>query len=97
MAASFGCVITDCGQKDSPVVFVNQAFKEITGYKAKEVLGRNCRFLLGKDREQGSLEQIREAMKSGRRCTAVVRNYRKDGSFFIMSFPFHPYAIDPER
>jgi PAS domain S-box-containing protein len=90
MTASFGYVITDCGQKDSPVVFVNQAFQEITGYKAKEVLGRNCRFLLGKDREQGSLEKIREAMKNGRRCTAVVRNYRKDGSFFYNELSISP-------
>jgi PAS domain S-box-containing protein len=92
MATSFGYVITDCRQKDSPVVFVNQAFQEITGYKAKEVMGRNCRFLLGKDREQGSLEQIREAMKSGRRCTAVVRNYRKDGALF-----YNEPSISPIR
>jgi len=82
MAASCGFVITDCGQKDSPVIFVNPAFQKITGYNAKGVLGRNCCFLLGKDREQESLEQIREAVKSGRRCTAVVRNYKKDGSLF---------------
>jgi len=90
IAASCGYVITDCGQKNSPVVFVNPAFQEITGYQAKEVLGRNCRFLLGKDREQESLEQIREAVKSGRRCTAVVRNYRKDGSLFYNELSISP-------
>ncbi len=49
MAALCGYVITDCGQKDSPVVFVNHAFQKITGYKANEILGRNCRFLKMRD------------------------------------------------
>ena len=90
MAAPFGYIITDCGQKNNPVVFVNQTFQELTGYRAEEVLGKNCRFLLGKDREQGSLEQIREAMKNGRRCTAVVRNYAKDGSLFNIELSISP-------
>lgn len=90
MAASCGYVITDCEQKDSPVIFVNPAFQKITGYQAEEVLGRNCRFLLGNDREQASLEQVREAVKSCRRCTAVVRNYRKDGSLFYNELSIAP-------
>ena len=43
--SSIGYVITDCGQKNNPVVFVNKVFREITGYETKEVIGRNCRFL----------------------------------------------------
>jgi PAS domain S-box-containing protein len=44
-AAPCGFVVTDYQQKDNPAVFVNQAFERITGYKAGEVLGKNCRFL----------------------------------------------------
>jgi PAS domain S-box-containing protein len=61
---------------------VNQAFEVFTGYTADEVLGQNSRFLLGEDVEQEPLAQIREAVKSGRRCTARLRNYRKDGTLF---------------
>ena len=92
MVVPYGSVVTDCGQKDSPVIFVNQAFHKITGYKAKEVLGRNCRFLLGKDTEQSSLEQIRDAAKNGRGCTAVVRNYKKDGSLFYNELSMVPIS-----
>ena len=90
MAASFGYVITECGQKKNPIVFVNKAFQEITGYEPKEVLGKNCRFLMGKDNKQGSLEQIRDAIKSGSKCTAVARNYRKDGSLFFNELSIIP-------
>jgi PAS domain-containing protein len=83
MGLSLGCVITECyGQKKNRIVFVNQAFQEITGFMAKEVLGKSSRFLLGKDSKQKSLEQIRDAIQNGRQCTAVVRNFRKDGSLF---------------
>jgi PAS domain S-box-containing protein len=90
MAAPYGYVITDCGRKDIPVIFVNQAFHKITGYKAKEVLGKNCRILLGKDTEQSSLEQIRDAVKNGRKCTSVVRNYKKDGCLFYNELSMIP-------
>ena len=92
MVAPYGYVVTDCGQKDNPVIFVNHAFHKITGYKAKEVLGRNCRFLLGKDTEQSSLEQIRDAVKNGLRCTAIVRNYKKDGCLFYNELSMVPIS-----
>jgi PAS domain S-box-containing protein len=82
MGLSLGCVITESGQKKNHIVFVNQAFEKLTGFMAKEVLGKSYRFLLGKDSRQKSLEQIRDAIKNGRQCTAVVRNFRKDGSIF---------------
>jgi PAS domain S-box-containing protein len=89
-AAPCGFVVTDYQQKDNPVVFVNQAFERITGYKAGEVLGKNCRFLLGKDRDQGPLEQVRGAVGRGRRCTVVLRNYRKDGTLFYNELSVAP-------
>ena len=81
-SSPYGYVITDTGQTDNPVIFVNKAFQQITGYEAKEVLGRNCDFLLRKDTDQSSLDKIRDAVKKGHRFTAVVRNYKKDGSLF---------------
>jgi len=81
-SSPYGYVITDTGQTDNPVIFVNKAFQQITGYEANEVLGRNCDFLLRKDTDQSSLDKIRDAVKKGHRFTAVVRNYKKDGSLF---------------
>jgi len=37
-------VITDPRKPDNPIVLANQAFLDLTGYAASEVLGRNCRF-----------------------------------------------------
>ncbi len=42
-----GFILTDPRLDDDPIVYVNHAFLEMTGYEAEEVLGRNCRFLQG--------------------------------------------------
>ena len=46
-----GIIITDAGQPDNPIVYVNPAFERLTGYSAEELIGRNCRFLQGPDTE----------------------------------------------
>ncbi|MFN7000841.1 MAG: PAS domain-containing protein, partial [Elioraea tepidiphila] len=48
-AAPTGVTIADPSRPDCPIVFLNPAFSAITGYRAEEVLGRNCRFLQGRD------------------------------------------------
>jgi PAS domain S-box-containing protein len=81
-ASSNGIVITDPKVPDNPIVYVNPAFEEISGYTAEEVRGRNCRFLQGDYREQPALHELREALTEGRECRVVLRNYRKDGTPF---------------
>jgi PAS domain S-box-containing protein len=74
--------IADATQPDLPLVYVNPAFKQITGYDEKSIIGRNCRFLQGDDRDQPNLEIIREAIRERKSCAVVLRNYRADGEMF---------------
>ena len=81
-ASSNGILITDPNLPDNPIVYANPAFERTTGYLVGEVVGRNCRFLQGEDRDQSALEELRAALWEGRGCRVVLRNYRKDGSLF---------------
>ncbi|RMH83418.1 EAL domain-containing protein [Pseudomonas sp. AOB-7] len=81
-ASPLGVTIADARQPDLPLIYCNPAFSRITGYTVEEVLGRNCRFLAGDDRNQRDLKQLRAALREGRSGHAVLRNYRKDGSPF---------------
>ena len=75
-------IITDCNQPDDPIVFVNQAFLDLTGYGRKEVVGRNCRFLQGPDTDPESIAKLREAVRRKEFLRIQIYNYKKDGTPF---------------
>jgi diguanylate cyclase (GGDEF)-like protein/PAS domain S-box-containing protein len=81
--ASFNpIIITTDPAAGAKIVYVNPAFERVTGYSRTEAIGRNCGFLQGKDRHQPELEKIRLALREGKDCNALLRNYRKDGTLF---------------
>ncbi|MFO7725409.1 MAG: PAS domain S-box protein [Oceanipulchritudo sp.] len=77
-----GVTIADARQPDLPLIYVNQGFQNVTGYSAREAVGRSCRFLQGNDRDQPPLDELRSALKEARPCVVQLRNYRKDGTLF---------------
>jgi len=76
---SLGVTISDATALDLPLIYVNHAFEEATGYRSPEVLGRKCRFLQGPGTDPEVVRGLREAVRDGREHVAVLRNYRKDG------------------
>uniref|UniRef100_A0ACD5H3J6 PAS domain-containing protein n=1 Tax=Desertifilum tharense IPPAS B-1220 TaxID=1781255 RepID=A0ACD5H3J6_9CYAN len=81
-ASPDGIVISDANAPDCPLIYVNPGFENITGYTASEIIGLNCRFLQGEDKQQPELEQLRNAVRTGQECCLTLRNYRRDGSLF---------------
>lgn len=77
-----GIIMVDATLPDLPIVHVSEGFTQLTGYESEEILGRNCRFLQGKDVGQPALHTIRKALNTGTRGNAVLRNYKKDGTPF---------------
>jgi PAS domain S-box-containing protein len=96
-ASTNSIVIVDPNQPDYPIVYVNPTFERTTGYVAEEVLGRNCRFLQGEDRDQQAIGELRRAVREGRHCTVVIRNYRKDGSLFWNELSIYPVRNEEGR
>ncbi|WP_354669641.1 EAL domain-containing protein [Pseudomonas sp. WAC2] len=77
-----GVAIADALLPDLPLVYVNPAFERITGYSPAEVLGKNCRFLQGQERDPRSLEDIRKRLSNAQEVRQLLRNFRKDGTPF---------------
>jgi PAS domain S-box-containing protein len=92
--AKMPMVVTDPRQSDNPVVLANQAFLDLTGYRADEVLGRNCRFLQGAQTSPATVAAIREAMAQERGIDTEILNYRKDGSLFWNQLSLSPVHDD---
>ena len=89
-AVSQGILITDALAPDHPIVYVSPAFERLTGYCAAELLGRNCRFLQGKDTDPAAIAAIREAVLEERSCVVELLNYRKDQTPFWNALTIAP-------
>jgi len=77
-----GVVITSSKDKQQNIIYVNKAFEKNTGYKKEEVIGKNCRFLQKKDRDQKAIKEIKEAIINQKPCQVEIKNYRKNGEMF---------------
>jgi diguanylate cyclase (GGDEF)-like protein/PAS domain S-box-containing protein len=75
-ATSNGVTITDMTHPEQPLVYVNTAFERLSGLRAEEVLGRNCRFLQGEATDPAAVRRIREAVDAGRECRERLLNHR---------------------
>lgn len=88
--ASDAVLIADLCRPDQAIVYANDAFERLTGYRRDEVLGKNCRYLQGADRLQPEIDEIRQAIATGTGCEVRLRNYRKDGTLFWNSLRLAP-------
>ncbi|KAB2015454.1 hypothetical protein ES319_D08G026400v1 [Gossypium barbadense] len=87
--APCGFVVTDAIEPDHPIVYINTIFEMVTGYRAEEVIGRNCRFLqyrgpFAKRRhplvDSSVVSEIRRCLEEGIEFQGELLNFRKDGS-----------------
>lgn len=79
-SASNGIIIADATAPDTPIIYVNPAFENITGFSAAEAIGKNCRFMNRGDLPPGNRERLRTALSEGREVQLEMMNYRKDGT-----------------
>ncbi len=96
-ASANGIVVTDPNLPDNPIVYANPAFTKMTGYDREEIVGRNCRFLQGADRDQPAVDELRRAIREGRSCEVVLRNYKKDGALFFNELTVSPVFDEDGR
>jgi len=82
--------LTDPDIEDAPIVYANKAFEDMCGYPKEEIVGRNCRFLQGDDRNQPEIDRLRVAIKKGEPIEVTLRNYRKDGELFYNRLDVKP-------
>jgi len=86
----FALVVTNPALEDNPIVYVNRAFERVTGYNASAVIGRNCRFLQGKDTSKATVRKMGEAIEKEEPITVNLLNYRADGEPFWNNLHIEP-------
>ena len=72
------------------IVFVNDAFTEMTGYPEEEVLGETPGLMQGPKTDEGELERLASDLADGKVFQGETVNYKKDGSEFIIEWKVAP-------
>ena len=92
-----GVTLADPDLEDAPIIYANKAFERLTGYSQAEIVGHNCRFLQGEDREQSGRHEIAQAMKNHESIEVTLRNYKKDGTLFYNRLKIIPLFDKKQR
>lgn len=93
-AADVPFSVSDADADDIPLIYVNTAFTNLTGYTAEDVIGKNCRFMQGDQDQPEARRKIREALSNGQPCDVELINYTKDGQEFINRLHIQPLKED---
>ncbi|KAB2762100.1 PAS domain-containing protein [Brucella anthropi] len=75
-------LITNPRLPDNPIIFANEAFQNLTGYEADEIIGKNCRFLQGPGTDPKHVEIIHSALEAEQSVEIDILNYKKSGEPF---------------
>jgi PAS domain S-box-containing protein len=82
-----GVVITDA---QANILYVNQAFSRMTGYKPEEVLGRTPRLLKSGRQDPAFYRDLWKTITAGAIWHGELINRRKDGSFYTEEMSITP-------
>jgi len=86
-------LITEAEAIDEPgprIVYVNEAFEEMTGYREEEVVGKTPRILQGPETDRAVLDEVREALEAGEEWEGETVNYRKNETPYIIQWNLSP-------
>ena len=80
-------VVTDKNQK---IIWVNDGFKEMTGYSLSSIKDKSPRILQGDKTSKETLQDIRNHLAQDIICETSMINYRKDGSEYLCEIKIFP-------
>lgn len=94
---SFNAImITEAGL-GYPIIYVNPAFSQLTGYAPTEVIGKTPAILQGPETDPDVLSRLKQDLAEGNLFHGRALNYRKDGSTFMMEWKIAPIRNDEGR
>jgi len=91
--------VTRAASEDRPgeIMYVNDAFTDLTGYEAGQVIGETPGLLQGPRTEQEVLDRLGRRLAAGEVFHGQTINYRKDGSEFMMEWKVMPVDSEDKR
>jgi PAS domain S-box-containing protein len=93
-ATRMAMAVTDPTLPGNPIVFTNDAFLKLSGYRMEEVLGQQPYFMNGPDTDADDVARFQEALRNDQDDLVETIQYRKDGTRFIASVLLSAFKDD---
>jgi len=93
-------LVTEAEPQDEPgpkIVYVNQAFTNMTGYSSDEVIGKSPRILQGPKSDRSELARLGKCLRNWEPCEITTINYKKNGEAFWVNFSVSPVMDEKGR
>ncbi len=94
---SFNGILITTDGPGYPIVYVNDAFCQMTGYGPHEVFGKSPSMLQGPNTDRTVLKRLNDDLENGDIFHGRAINYRKDGSEFTMEWKILPIRNDDDK
>lgn len=72
------------------IVYVNEAFTNMTGYSQEFAIGNTAHFLQGPNTDREELSKLRKSLRKGESYETTLINYKKNGEEFWNNFTISP-------
>lgn len=98
--AAYDAVLITDAELELPgprIVYVNPAFSQMTGYGLDEIIGKTPRIMQGPETDWSVIRRLRDDLEHGRTFEGKSKNYRKDGSAFIMEWTIAPVLDEDDQ
>jgi len=69
-------------KRDNPIVYASDGLLRLSGYRRREIIGKNCRILQGLPTDNDTTQRLRESIALGQETVELIVNHRKDGTQF---------------
>jgi len=93
-ATRMAMAVTDPTLPGNPIVFANEAFLKLSGYRMEEVLGQQPYFMNGPDTDADDVARFQEALRNDQDDLVETIQYRRDGTRFIASVLLSAFKDD---
>ena len=85
-----GAIIVDPSSDTFQIIYCNEAFIKMTGYKNEEIVGQSLHFMNGKKTNDAMVCRLQEALQRKESFQLKLIQYKQDGSAFWHEMTGHP-------
>ncbi|HSI68726.1 MAG TPA: PAS domain-containing protein [Gillisia sp.] len=82
------------GDSGNRIIYVNEAFTQMTGYTSEEIIGKTTQIMHGPKTDKEELNRLGKAIQNWEDCELTIIYYKKNGEEFWINFTHSPVAND---